>query len=196
MTKHILFICTGNTCRSPMAEGIFRDMVKKEGLQVEARSAGVSAFDGSPIAHHSAEILRKKGIRETLASNAIKPEWVEWADLILTMTMNHKQQLIQMYPDGLDKVFTLKEYIEDEPLVLALLEERNRLISEIQIKRALSQPVSAEELARLQELDLLSPDYDISDPFGGTLEDYRYCADDIEASLKKLLAKIKGNSAV
>ncbi|WP_311198795.1 arsenate reductase/protein-tyrosine-phosphatase family protein [Paenibacillus hexagrammi] len=59
----ILFVCTGNTCRSPLAEGLLRIKVQKEGLAAEVRSAGVSAFTGGDISANSASILQEAGFR-------------------------------------------------------------------------------------------------------------------------------------
>lgn len=54
---HILFVCTGNTCRSPMAEGLLRKLAKERGIDLEVRSAGVSAISGTSISRHVAAIL-------------------------------------------------------------------------------------------------------------------------------------------
>ena len=61
MTKNVLFVCTGNICRSPMAEALFRDLVK-DLPHFKVGSAGVSAFDGQPASKHTADILKARGI--------------------------------------------------------------------------------------------------------------------------------------
>ena len=109
--KHILFVCTGNTCRSPMAEGIFRMLAKSHGLAFDVRSAGVWAADGQSMSEHSAHILKRKGLQELPLSQSLNEETVQWADLILTMTMNHKAAVIQKFPQKLDKTYTLKEFV-------------------------------------------------------------------------------------
>lgn len=60
----VLFVCTGNTCRSPMAEGIFRRMMKERGLgdQVLCQSAGLSAVEGDPVAENAAAACREIGV--------------------------------------------------------------------------------------------------------------------------------------
>lgn len=115
MVKRILFVCTGNTCRSPLAEGLFRHLAKQQGLDVEARSAGVMATNGMPISAHSEQILKQKGIADALTSSSIDEEAVNWADLVLTMTVGHKKMVVQQYPHMTDKVYTLKEFVEDDP---------------------------------------------------------------------------------
>jgi protein-tyrosine-phosphatase len=194
MVKHILFVCTGNTCRSPLAEGLFRQLAQQEGLEVEIRSAGVSAADGAPISAHSSHILQSRGIDAQGRSNALTPEWTEWADLILAMTSGHKQAIIRRHPEAAGKVYTLKEFVEDDEKVLASLAEMERLAAELQIKRSLSEPVAEEDLQRLRELERAIPDFDISDPFGGPLELYQECAEEIEKALVKLARKLKNQS--
>ncbi|TDF93560.1 low molecular weight protein arginine phosphatase [Paenibacillus piri] len=189
--NRILFVCTGNTCRSPMAEGILRRLAEDHGLQhIEVRSAGVAAYDGAPVSGHAAAILKEKGFHETLTSSALTGDQLNWADVVLTMTSGHKQHTIQRFPLFVDKIYTLKEFVDDTQAAerIAELEE---LVAELHVKRALSQPVTEEESRRLRALERELPDYDIADPFGGSMKLYRQCADEIESSLIKLLGKLK-----
>ncbi len=190
MAKRILFVCTGNTCRSPMAHGMLQLMAKQEGVDVEVRSAGVFAIEDAPISQHTAEILKNKGYQEELKSRALDDKDVEWADLVLTMTMGHKEQVIQRYPESLDKVYTLKEYVED-PEQLQLWKEREQFISEMEMKMSLNEPLTEEEKKKWEQYEQTGPDLDIADPFGGSKEDYENCAQEIETALKKLLINLK-----
>lgn len=191
MYERILFVCTGNTCRSPLAEGLFRKWASREGLRCEARSAGVAALDGSPISKHSADILRGRGVLDRICSTSVSKETVLWADLILTMTTGHKQTLLRRYPEAVDKVYTLKEFAEDDPVAAETIAERQRLHSELQIKRALGEPITEEELGRVRLLELDMPNFDIADPFGGDRAMYEKSADEIEAYLIKLIRKLR-----
>lgn len=190
MIRNILFVCTGNTCRSPMAEGMLRDLIDKQGLQIQVHSAGVSANEGLSISEHTARILKDKGIANQLTSKAVTEQGIEAADLILTMTTSHKRYLIERFPQIVDKAYTLKEYVADDPAVMDLIQERKELIAELQMKLALSQEITKEEQERLIALEQDMPNYDVMDPYGGSMEDYRRCADEIEACLIKLLRKI------
>ncbi|CDN44428.1 low molecular weight phosphatase family protein [Paenibacillus sp. P22] len=58
----ILFVCTGNTCRSPMAEAFLRELSAERGLRLEVRSAGVSTVDGLPVSRHALQVLENNGI--------------------------------------------------------------------------------------------------------------------------------------
>ncbi|GKV66291.1 MULTISPECIES: low molecular weight protein arginine phosphatase [unclassified Sporosarcina] len=103
----IYFICTGNTCRSPLAEAL----LKNENLPgVEVRSAGIYAMDGQPISANSARLLTEAGISFDGFSNELTPADMQWAQLVLTMTAGHRDTLHRSFPDMKDKIFTLKEY--------------------------------------------------------------------------------------
>jgi protein arginine phosphatase len=105
--KRILFVCTGNTCRSPMAEAILKSK-KIDGLEV--KSAGIYAATGSEASAHAKKVLEDHHIEHNHSSNMLTLESVHWADLILTMTGSHKNVILQQYPETAGKVFTLKEF--------------------------------------------------------------------------------------
>lgn len=111
---NILFICTGNTCRSPMAEGLMKQIAQNANLQVQVQSAGVAAFPGSPASTHTDTILKSRGIHQNHVSQPVTPELVQWSDLILTMTESHKKILCRHFPGGEEKVFTVNEFADDK----------------------------------------------------------------------------------
>ncbi|GAF10191.1 low molecular weight protein tyrosine phosphatase [Paenibacillus pini JCM 16418] len=118
--KHILFVCTGNTCRSPMAEALLRKLATERGISLEVRSAGVAAMEGTSISHHAEAVLRDHEIYDSLTSSSLRSETVEWSDLILTLTGSHKQHVIHNFPHAADKTFTLKEFTEDDERYLRI----------------------------------------------------------------------------
>lgn len=190
LMDRILFVCTGNTCRSPMAEAILRERARARGMQVEVRSAGVSTVDGLPISAHAVETLRSRQVPHSGSSNAVTPESVAWADLILAMTTGHKRNLIERFPQALDKTYTFKEFVENRSEVLSDIEELERLYSEWQLSQALGTPLAGEDRKRLLELEQRIPSFDIADPFGGSLERYRQVADEIGEAVDRLLDKL------
>lgn len=116
---NIIFVCTGNTCRSPMAEALFKKELSAARLSyaVEASSAGLSAFSGERISAQTAELLREEGIGnlENRRSVQLDRHQVKEADLILVMTTGHLKQLLASFPAAGGKVFTLADYTNALP---------------------------------------------------------------------------------
>ena len=108
---NILFVCTGNTCRSPMAQGLLEDMAKKKGLNLVVKSAGIFALDGQRVSEEAVEALKEEGIDiSDHKANMIHRDLVSEANIILTMSKSHKETLLSKYDFLKGKVFTLKEY--------------------------------------------------------------------------------------
>ncbi|MCM3261481.1 low molecular weight protein arginine phosphatase [Paenibacillus lautus] len=191
--KNILFVCTGNTCRSPMAEGMLRKLANQRGIPLETQSAGVSAVDGMPVSRHAESILRDQDIQDRLVSKPLTANLVEWADLILTLTQSHKQYAIRQFPHAADKMHTLKEFVEDDRRVLDDLREQDSLYATLELARSLGRDVSDRDRERLIELRQRIPSFDISDPFGGSREEYEATAAEIRTALFRLLDKLEAD---
>jgi protein-tyrosine-phosphatase len=188
--KHILFVCTGNTCRSPIAERLLADKSRKAGLDLQVQSAGVAATGGSPLSEHARALLEQRGIDGKGRSQAVNQPLVDWADVILTMTMNHKNILIQRYSHAVDKIYTLKEYALHDPETEQLRQETEKLAGELQMKMALGQSIDDEERLRWVELERALPGDDVADPFGGSMSEYEATALEIEALLERAIPRL------
>lgn len=106
-----LIVCTGNTCRSPMAEGIFKDLAKKHKIDLQIKSAGTFAVDGSQISKNAIKALENIGIDiKGYKSSFLDENLVNQADVILTMTDSHRREIIRRYPQVEKKVYLLNEY--------------------------------------------------------------------------------------
>lgn len=146
----ICLVCTGNTCRSPMAEVFLRDLLDSrdlgsaEKIKYTIKSAGTSAGSGMPASTHSQAVAKERGLDlSSHQSRAISARDLEDCDIILTMTRRHRDMLVDVLPECENRV----------------------------------RPLAGE-------------DHDIVDPFGGDLQTYQDCADDIERRLKTLLEQL------
>jgi len=106
----ILFVCTGNTCRSPMAEAILRDEARKRNRKIEVASAGIFAVDGDRASKGARMSMKSRGGLPEHRSRFLNDQIMEWADLVLVMTGSHKRNLLTRYPHLEDKIFLLYEF--------------------------------------------------------------------------------------
>lgn len=109
----IMFICTGNICRSAMAHGLFvKKLIDTKIDNIEVYSSGIYASIGDIPTYEARRVMEEYGvdIKHHRATN-IRYSDIEKMDLILCATSSHKNEVISMYPNLKDKVYTMKEYV-------------------------------------------------------------------------------------
>jgi len=143
----ILFVCTGNTCRSPMAEGIFNSLAARENLAAQAFSCGISAMS-VPASRHAETIAAE--YRADISSHMarqISRKILAEADRVYCVSQRHAMAVTNAFPEFSDRVTTLAKS-------------------------------------------------DISDPFGGSLEDYKAVGAQVFDAVSEIVGKIKRGEAL
>jgi len=119
MTHRVLFVCTGNVCRSPMAEGLLRRLAEREGEEMEVASAGLGAMEGMPPSENSVIAMQEEGIDiSDHCSRMLTERMVEESTHIFGMGEGHVETIRAHFPDSREKVFVLREFIAEEGLDL------------------------------------------------------------------------------
>lgn len=111
--KKIIFVCTGNTCRSPMAQMIMTDLLDKTGIiNVQVLSRGLSVLEASPANPNVHALMDEIGI-DASSHKACLLSSDDFTDnsIILTMTLAHKDFVCYLFPEHSSKVYTLSEYV-------------------------------------------------------------------------------------
>lgn len=183
----VLFVCTGNLCRSAAADRILSVWATAEtGRSVAVRSAGTRARPGRSI-HPSTEraLLRHRVPADGFLSRPLSEHDIEWADLVFTMTGQHREDVLAVSPRGLHKSFTL---IEAAALCLAIPQPRVR---RPEIRRGEAVAATLRDV-RHHFARAHGPDYDIVDPIDGPEDLHAAVVDKIAAALDHIRPVLAG----
>jgi protein-tyrosine phosphatase len=115
--EKVLFVCTANICRSPMAAGLFDALVEDRGLTFQAQSAGTAALVGKPAAPYTHQVANELELDfDGHRARQVDETMIRDADLVLTMTPQHRETLRRNFEDSKEKIYTLPEYSVGDPL--------------------------------------------------------------------------------
>jgi protein-tyrosine-phosphatase len=175
-------LCTGNTCRSPMAAALLGRRLDDAGVKAAVSSAGM-LFDGKPATDHGLAVMADRGIDTSdHRSRRLRPDLLSGVDIVIGMARSHVREAVALGgPAAMGRAFTLKEIVRRG-------EERGG--------RAPGEPLP-DWLARLQAgrrpTDLLgdSDADDVADPIGGPRRSYERTADELD-DLTARLARLLG----
>ncbi|GAA2021987.1 low molecular weight phosphatase family protein [Terrabacter terrae] len=178
----ILFVCTGNVCRSPYAERRLRQLLPDAGVAIV--SAGTGALVGSDIEPATREALTRSGADVTgFAARAVIPQLVAESALVLTMTRAHRGAVARLHPAALRRAFALGDFAE-----LCRASDSWRPVSAAE--PWLPQVVAEAAAARgtVAPRDVL--EVDVVDPYGGSERLHSEAFDRIEEQLQVIVAAI------
>lgn len=178
----ILLVCTGNTCRSPMAAALLGARLAEAGVAATVHSAG-TLFDGRPATDHGVACMAERGLDTSgHRSRKVTAALVRRPDLILGMARQHVREVVALAPDAWPRTFTLKELVRR---------------GEQQGPRRPGQALGdwlGEVAGGRRASDLMgdSRDDDVADPIGGPKQAYDHTAQELEGLTERLAKLLVG----
>lgn len=194
---NILFVCTGNTCRSPMAEAI----LKHKSPTLNVKSAGVYANNNDDANPLTLQMLDKNGISFKHDAQQVTDDLLEWAHYVFTMTQSHNQILESHYAKHQDKYYVLKEFVNDPEQKIKLqlqtvnekikqkekqFAEQNGNLPKHEYEQNLNNYLK-DERDEQYHLQIKLHNTDVLDPFGGNINHYEATYNELEQLISQLI---------
>jgi protein-tyrosine phosphatase len=176
---NVLFVCTGNICRSPLAEQVFDQMVAASGFgeRVKVDSSGTFGLSGSEMDLGSMRAMRDLGFDpKPHRAKALTREQAEWADLILTFSEAHRADVVELHVPANRYAFTLTEFAN---LVTHYESPEAELASRLT------------DTLRHRGVAPRLDDLDIADPYGLDRTAFASMADQTHTALKQVMAWLR-----
>ncbi|MFC0033022.1 low molecular weight phosphatase family protein [Micromonospora chaiyaphumensis] len=188
MVDGVLFVCHANMCRSPMAEFIARRLLRD--LPVAVTSAGTDALDGAAMHPYAVEVAAGTGADpRAFRTRRLRPEHLTRSALVLTATRRQRSVCTAMTPAALPRTFTLRQFARLASAATAEAAEATGPTG-----TGAGSPLRAAVAAAARARGRLQPATgdadDLRDPIGGSPADFRRCAEEIERSIRPVLALI------
>lgn len=182
----VLFVCTGNICRSPMGELLFPHFFHAQGI--ETNSAGTHGLIDSPIDPSSAKLMAQDGIdTSAFCSKRLTPQLVMDSDLILCFTKHQQKEIVQLSPRGRRKTFTVQEFAQ-----LCTYCSANNLISGNTPENRLESILTNSTLAR----PMLVQVEDIADPYRKDFNAFQTAHDEMGEAFAQIAAALDVSPAL
>ncbi|MEW1954947.1 hypothetical protein [Terrabacter sp. NPDC080008] len=181
-THGILFICTGNICRSPYAERRLRQLLPDTGVPIS--SAGTAAVVGSDIERATSEQLRRLGADVTgFSARAVTPQLLDEAELVLTMTRTHRSEVARLRPAAMRRIFALGDFAD---LCRSTATWRPIVPTSPWLPQVAAEAAAARGTVAPRDVY----EVDVIDPYGGTSRTHTEAYDRIEEHLDVVVAAL------
>ena len=169
----ILAVCTGNICRSPVAEALLTRGIFELGVLADVRSAGTSAAVGQPVDPATQRLLARRGVAlpDDFAARQLQVDDLRDADLILTMTLEQRREALELFPGAVRRTFTLTEFA-----ALVSASEEPLFLDDLRPNRSV--------------LLAASVDYDVPDPHGRRRRHHVAAYEMVDDATKAILSAI------